>query len=117
MRAELFRQDSPEEIVAVAQWDGARAVLEVKDASAAGLETIFRPSPVVVDDPSLRRQGTHGPELLEPGGLEWFRAALSTRAPEIGLSVRFVSAVREGGWDPAALYRTFEEHARRLATS
>jgi len=117
MRAELFRPDSPEKIVAVALWDGVRAALEVDDPSAVGLERIFRPSPVVVDDPSLRRQGTHGPEVLEPGGLEWFRAALLTRAPEIGLSVRFVSSVREGGWDPAALYRTFEDHARRLATS
>ena len=33
-----------------------------------------------------------------------------------GLTVRFVSTVREGGWDPAAQYRTFEEQIGRLTS-
>lgn len=117
MRAELYRPDRPEEVVAVASWDGREAHLEAKDASVAGLERILRPAPVVVDDASLRRQGTHGAALLQPGDLGWFRAALLTRAPELGLAVRFTSSVREGGWDPAGEYRTFEEQVDRLTAS
>jgi hypothetical protein len=52
--------------------------------------------------------------LLQPGSLEWFRAALLARVPALGLSVRFVPGIVEGGWDPAAQYRTFEEQVDRL---
>jgi hypothetical protein len=117
VRAELFRPDAAEVVVAVAEWNGREARLDVKEESAVELDRIFRPTPVVVDDASLRRQGTHGAALLQPGDLEWFRAALLTRAPEFGLSVRFVSALREGGWDPAGEYRTFEEQVYRLSAS
>jgi len=54
--------------------------------------------------------------MLEPGTFEWFRSALLGRAPALGLSVRFVSSVREGGWDPAAQYRTFDEQVERLTS-
>jgi len=114
MRAELHRPDEPEEVVAVARWDGTDARLELGVEAPAGLDAILRPTPVVVEDPSLRRQGTHGETLLQPGTLEWFRVALLTRSEAFGLVVRSVPGVREGGWDPAAQYRTFEEQVARL---
>ena len=115
MRAELYRPDSPEDVVAVATWEAGKGHLEVADPSVSGLQAILRSTPIVVDDPSLRRQGTHGPTLLQPGDLEWFRAALLTRAADLGLAVRFVFGRQEGGWDPAAQYRTFEEQVERLS--
>jgi hypothetical protein len=114
MRAELYRQGSPEDVVAVAVWERGEATLEIRDASVEGLDRLFRATPVVVDDASQRRQGTHGEVLLEPGSLEWFRAALLTRAPDLGLGVRFVPGPTRGGWDPAATYRTFAEQVQRL---
>jgi hypothetical protein len=116
MRAELHRPDEPDEVVAVALWDGSSARLEIGDGAPEGLNALLRPIPVVVDDPSLRRQGTHGETLLAPGSLEWFRAALLSRSGSFGLAVRFVSSVREGGWDPAAQYRTFEQQVGRLTS-
>jgi hypothetical protein len=53
--------------------------------------------------------------MLEPGSLEWFRAALPARAGGLGLAVRFVADEIDNGWDPAANYRTFREQAGRLA--
>jgi hypothetical protein len=117
MRAELYRADEPERVVAVARWDGLRAHLEVRDGGATGLEALLRPTPVVVDDPALRRPGTHGPTLLQPGDLVWFRAALLSRAPELGLAVRFVPEAQPGGWDPAGEYRTFRQQVERLVGS
>ncbi len=113
MRAELYRPDAPDDVVAVATWDGADARLEVRDDSVAGLE-LFRPTPVVVDEAGYRRQGTHGEVLIEPGSLQWFRAALLGRAATFGLAVRFVMDAVVGGWDPAAQYRTFDEQVERL---
>jgi hypothetical protein len=72
---------------------------------------------VVVDDTSLRRPGTHGASLLEPGSGEWFRAALLTRAGALGLAVRFVAERVEGGWDPAQQFGAFEERVDRLTSS
>ena len=115
MRAELYRPDAPESPVAVASWHGA-AHLEVIEP-VDGLETIFRATPVVTEDPSLRRLGTSGEIQLQPGSLEWFRAALVDRAPRLGLSVRFVSERVRGGWDPAAQYRPFHEQVERLASN
>jgi hypothetical protein len=119
VRAELYRSEDPEVVVAVALWRDGRALLEpaegASDGALEGFASIFRPTPVVVEDPSLRRQGTHGETVLEPGSLEWFRAALLTRVEALGLSVRFVPGVTEGGWDPAAQYRTFEQQVERLA--
>jgi hypothetical protein len=116
MRAELYRADEPETVVARATWDGRRAGIQPAEGAPEGLDGIFRPTPVVVGDSSLRRQGTHGETTLQPGSLEWFRAALTLRAQVLGLSVRFVPEVREGGWDPAAQYRTFEEQVDRLTS-
>ncbi|HZP91201.1 MAG TPA: hypothetical protein VFC04_09430 [Actinomycetota bacterium] len=117
MRAELYRADEPEHVVAVAIWSEGEARLEVRDAGASGLERLLRQTPVLADDPALRRQGTHGPTLLHPGDLEWFRAALLSRAGELGLAVRFVPEAAQGGWDPAGEYRPFRQQVERLVGS
>jgi hypothetical protein len=117
VRAELYRSDAPEESVAVAHWDGQTATVEGVGVGVDGLDRLFRPTPVVVDDASLRQLGAHGESLLQPGSLAWFRAALLSRAPKLGLSVRFVPEVAPGrGWDPAAAYRTFERQIERLSS-
>jgi len=115
MRAELYRSQAPDEVVAVATWEGGRAELEMRDRSVEGLDQLLRPTPLAVDDPSLRSAGTSGPVLLQPGGLDWFRAAVLARVPRFGLAVRFVAERTTGGWDPAAQYRTFEEQVERLS--
>jgi hypothetical protein len=116
MRAQLYRPAEPDTVVAVAVWDGRDARLELGEGAPAGLEEILRATPVVVEDPSLRRQGTHGESLLQPGSFEWFRAALVSRSEAFGLAVRFVPTSPEGGWDPASQYRTFEEQVARLTS-
>ena len=117
MRAELYRPDDPGAVVAVATWSDGRPDMEVLDPSIEGLDTVLRPTPVVVDDPSLRSPGTSGDVLLEPGSPAWFRAALVTRVAPLGLHVRFVASQIVGGWDPAASYRSFDEQIERLASS
>jgi hypothetical protein len=117
VRAELYRPDAPESVVAIATWSDGRATLEVLDASIERLDTLVRPTPVVVDDPSLRPPGTHGEALLEPGSSAWFRAAVQTRAEPLGLRVRFVAGHIVGGWDPAASYRSFDEQVDRMSSS
>jgi hypothetical protein len=117
VRAELYRADDPEMLVAVATWSHGRATLEVIDPSVQGVDALLRPTPVVVDDPSLRGPGTHGESLLEPGSFGWFRAALVQRAEGLGLRVRFVAPEIVGGWDPASSYRSFDEEVERLASS
>jgi hypothetical protein len=117
VRAELYRPDDPEKLVGVATWSHGRATLEVIDPSVQGLDVLLRPTPVVVDDPSLRGPGTHGESLLEPGSFGWFRAALVQRAEGLGLRVRFVAPEIVGGWDPAASNRSFDEEVERLASS
>lgn len=114
MRAELYRPDAPDFVVAVATWNGGRPELEVLVPTDA-IESLTRLAPVVTEDPSRRRLGTHGAVVLQPGDLEWFVAALETRAPALGLKVRFVPGPTEGGWDPASQYRRFEEQVERLA--
>ncbi len=116
MRAELYRAEDPQAVVAAATWSNGRASLEVLDASVPGLDALLRPTPVVVDDPSLRGPGTSGESVLEPGSLDWFRQALVTRAGSLGLGVRFVAAEIVGGWDPAANYRRFDEQIERLSS-
>lgn len=115
MRAELYRPDDPDHVVAVATWKRGGTELETTDPSVDGLDRILRPTPIAIDDPSLRGPGTRGPVVLQPGGLDWFRAALMTRAPHLGLAVRFVADRGLGGWDPAAQYRTFDEQVERLS--
>jgi hypothetical protein len=117
IRAELHPPDDPGTIVAIATWNDGSPRVQPTGDEVPGLDSIFRATPVVVDDPSLRPLGTHGEVVLEPGSLEWFRAALVARSEALGLAVRFVVDEVRGGWDPAAAYRTFREQARRLASS
>jgi hypothetical protein len=117
IRAELFRHDAPDAVVAVATWREGSAAIEPTGGEVEGLDSILRPTPVVVDDPALRPLGTHGEVALPPGSLEWFREALLTRGATLGLAVRFVAEEVTNGWDPASNYRTFEEQARRLASA
>ena len=86
-------------------------------AVTASVERAFRPTPVVVDDPTLRPSGTHGEVMLQPGDLGWFRAVAQVRvAAETGLVARVVPGVVRGGYDPAANYRRFTEQIERLET-
>jgi hypothetical protein len=81
------------------------------------IERAFRMTPVVVDDPSLRRTGTRGEQMLQPGDLGWFRAVAQYRVPaETGLVARSVPGVARGGYDPAANYRRFAEQIERLGS-
>jgi hypothetical protein len=109
MKAEFVRQDAPDQVVGMAIWAPGRPVIESgHDDVRTSLGRIFRPVPVVVDDPSLRSFGTSGPVLLQPGSVRWFRAAAESRAGAEGLSVRFVAPADAAmGWDPAGAYRTF----------
>lgn len=92
MRAEFFRADAPDEVLGTAEWDGRRAVIGADDEVRATLERVFRSSPV--------RVGDSREAVVEPGDLEWFRAAARVRGAEEELSVRFVTDVA-GRWDPA----------------
>jgi hypothetical protein len=111
MRVEFHPPDEPERVVAEAVWDGSRAVVRAPDEERrAAVERFFRFTPVVLEDPALRPRGARGETMLQPGSVEWFRAAALTRAAEAGLAVRIVPEVAgPGGWDPAAAYRTFRE--------
>ena len=106
----------PSASVATAEWTGRDVELHVADDTARdALERILRPTPVSTDDGSYRRLGTHGDSVLQPGTLEWFRAASFARAPLEGLVARVVPSVELGaGWDPAAQYRTFEDAVERF---
>jgi hypothetical protein len=79
VRAELYRPDQPDTVVAVATWDGSSARIQSAGDAPADLEAIVRPSPVVVDDPTLRWPGTRGETLLEPGTFENGSALLEQR--------------------------------------
>ncbi len=119
MRAELYRpaaaEGEPDTVVAVATWRDDRASVEILDPSVTGLDDVVRPTPVAVDDPALRSQGTTGEVLLQPGDRDWFLAAVRTRSASLGLSVRFVPDAGPGGWDPASGYRRFDEQVEKLA--
>ena len=89
----------------------SRPTTTLRDA----LVRAFRRTPVVIDDTSFRRMGTSGEVMVQPGDLQWFRAVALARVPaETGLTPRFVSGVIQGGYDPAANYRPFEEQLERL---
>lgn len=113
MNAELYRRDEPGDVVAVATWTGTGASIDVRE-SVDGLDRLLRPTPVVVHDASLLPQGSRGETVLQPGSIQWFRAALATRAEALGLAVRFVAGDVRNGWDPASNYRTFAEQVGRL---
>jgi hypothetical protein len=106
----------PPELVGSASWIEGEPVVECDDEELrAALVRAYRRTPVVTDDASYRRLGTHGEVLIHPGDLEWFRAASFVRVPaETGLEVRLVPGTFEGGFDPAAGYRRFEETIERL---
>ena len=116
MRAEFLRADDAAEVVATASWDGRGVVVEADDeAVRSALERIFRPTPVVVDDPSYRPLYARGESVVQPGNAEWFLAAAYARAASEELKARVVpEVVGQGGWDPAAAYRTFREDVARL---
>ena len=106
-----------QDVAATAEWrDGATHVTCPDPELHQALTNVFRPSAVVVEnDSSYRRLGTEGPVVLQPGDLEWFRAAAQIRAPkEVGLAARLIPGVRAGGFDPAAGYREFGETIDRL---
>ncbi|HXF56840.1 MAG TPA: hypothetical protein VNO34_04575 [Actinomycetota bacterium] len=109
MRAQFVRPEEPDRVVGEARWDGAKVEVRAEDeASLAALRRVFRPVPVVVDDPSLRSFGTSGPVVLQPGSLQWFRAAAEVRGRAEGLAARLLPDAPDGmGWDPAGTYRTF----------
>jgi hypothetical protein len=117
LRAELYRPDEPEPVLAAATWSSDGASIDVIEPGVEGLDRILRPTPVVLTDPALLPRGAHGEAVLQPGSLEWFRAALLTRAPPLGLAVRFVVDDVSNGWDPAANYRGFREQVRRLTAT
>lgn len=117
MKVEFVRPDDEEKkVVATATWDGREVTVGAEDDElAATLERAFRRTPVVVDDGAYRRLGTHGSVVIQPGDLEWFRAVAQTRAAqETGLAPRVVASVIDGGFDPAANYRSFDEQVERV---
>jgi hypothetical protein len=116
VRAEFTRREDGSEVVATAVWDGRRVLIDSSDSGARGaVERIFRSTPVVVDDASFRSLGARGESVIQPGSLEWFLAAAFGRAEREGFAVRVVPEVAgQGGWDPAAAYRTFREDMARL---
>jgi hypothetical protein len=109
-------EDEQKLAVASAHWDGTHVTITSQDADVRDrLAGAFRRAPLPVDDASLRRFGTHGVVVLQPGDLEWFRAVAEIRAPkETGLASRVVAANVVGGYDPAANYRPFGEQFERL---
>jgi hypothetical protein len=116
VRVEFFHPNAPEDVVGRALWDGRRAVVESKDEEVRkSLERVFRLAPVVANDASMRMLGASGESVLQPGSLEWFRAAALIRAGEAELAARVVPDYRVGtGWDPAGDYRTFRNEIRRI---
>jgi hypothetical protein len=118
MLAQFRRADAPDDVLGSARWNGGAIEVGADDDSVKrDIERIFRRTAVVTDDASYRRQGTHGEVVVQPGSLEWFRAAAFARAPAFDLVARLVPEVNEGGWDPAAQYRRFGESIERLEDS
>jgi hypothetical protein len=114
MRAEFYRSDDPKNVLGAATWS-ANGVEVTGDGDLRDrLRSIFRATPVAVDDPAIRSAGTSGPVVLQPGTLLWFRAAAQERGKADGFDVRFVPEGRDVmGWDPAGAYRTFSESVER----
>lgn len=117
MRVEFYApDDEAKSTVATAAWDGRDVTITCDDEHRrAELAHAFRRTSVVTDDAAYRRLGTSGEAAIQPGDLEWFRAAAQVRVPaEVGLHARFVPGAIIGGFDPAAGYRTFEDQIERL---
>lgn len=121
MRVEFYRaeDDVDKNVVATAAWRDGRASVESEDEELrAGLERVFRATPIAINDPSFLQAGTRGEVVLHPGDTSWFRAVAQVRAAhELDLVARVVSGPIEGGYDPASNYRTFEEQVERLSSS
>ena len=116
MKVEFHTAEDPETVLATVAWDGDVHVETEDPDLRQTLETAYRRTPVVTDDAAYRRIGTSGEVVLEPGDLEWFRAASQVRAAaDSGLIARLVPGIAEGGFDPAAGYRSFEAQIERLA--
>lgn len=117
MKVEFYEEAAPDDVVATVAWDGRDVTVGcADDALGAILTKAFRRTPVVTDDAAYRRLGASGPVQLQPGSLEWFRAAAQVRATlESGLLVRVVPGISEGGFDPAANYRSFGDAVERLS--
>jgi hypothetical protein len=115
VRAVFYRPDAPDLPVGEASWAGSVVLVTANEGSFEDVAArIFRRSPVVVDDASLRTFGTTGPSVLQPGSLEWFEAVARGRSHAEGLAVRMVPEGRSGiGFDPAGLYRPFGEQMER----
>lgn len=106
MRAQFFREDKPDDIIGAAVWEGRSASIDAStDSDRELLERIFRPSSVRVTAPSTGPGRSAREIVVEPGDLEWFRMAATTRGETEGLQVKFVSE-SPGGWDPAGTYRS-----------
>ncbi len=115
MRAELYRAEEPDRLVAAAAWRDARTVFESTDEDAVALlRRVFRPAPVPVDSSAFRPPGTTGLAVVEPGDIEWFRVAATVRGRAEGLDVRLVTGAR-GGWDPAMDPQTYGWGGRKPA--
>lgn len=117
MRVEFHRPDDEERTsLASASWsEGAVTIASQDEDLRDRLAHAFRRTPVVIEDGADRRLGTSGPDVLQPGDLEWFRAAAFERAPaESGLVARLVTTEVRGGFDPAANYRAFDDQIELL---
>ena len=117
MRVEFHRPNDEERTsVASASWrDGTVTIDSSDEELRARLAHAFRRTSVVVEGGADRHLGMRGPEVLQPGDLEWFRAAAFVRAPaEVMLVARFVTGEVRGGFDPASNYREFEDQIERL---
>ena len=117
MKVEFYvPDDEQKQTVATAFWDGHSVTVTADDAAVREkLRLAFRRSPIAVDDQALRRLGTSGPVVLQPGSLEWIRAVARHRATEAsGLVARFVADEMLSGWDPAANYRPFGDQMELL---
>ena len=118
MRAEFYGNDDPKKVVATARWSRRGVEVTGDEGIESRVRGIFRPTPVAVDDSSLRSRGTSGPVLLQPGTLLWFRAAAQSRGAAEDLRVRFVPEGQDVmGWDPAGAYRPFGETIERKELS
>jgi hypothetical protein len=117
LRADISREDAPEDLVGRARWtDSGVEIVSDDDRVRASIERVFRPMPVATDDPSLRPAGSSGPVVLPPGSLSWFVHAARSRSGAEGLAVRLVAEDSTTmGWDPAAAYRTFWQTVERKA--
>ena len=118
MKVELSRPEEPDAVVATISWTDGRAVIDTPDDILLRVAPEGRPSDAgragrcVVPAARHVRRG-----LDQPGDLEWFRAVVQARIPaETSLAARFVPGVTEGGFNPAAGYRTFEQQIERLTT-